>query len=61
MTAAQYSMIRLFFILGTVYLIFKGGGGAWVFGLGQDIFFGQNWSKIIFFAGPSDRIIFFFS
>ena len=35
------------------------GGGAWVFGPGQNIFFGQNRSKIIFFAGPSGRIIFF--
>ena len=36
-----------------------GGGGAWVFGPSQNIFFGQNRSKIIFFAGPSGRIIFF--
>ena len=36
-----------------------GGGGAWVFGPGQNIFFGQNRSKFIFFAGPSGRIIFF--
>ena len=28
-----------------------GGGGAWVFGPGQDIFFRQNRSKIIFYAG----------
>ena len=35
-----------------------GGGGAWVFCPGQDIFFGQNRSKIIFFAGKG-RIIFF--
>ena len=35
------------------------GGGAWVFGPGQNIFLRQNRSKIIFFAGPSGRIIFF--
>ena len=44
--------------LGTVHLIFR-GGGAWVFGPGQNIFFWQKRSKIIFFAGPSGRIIFF--
>ena len=37
----------------------QGGGGAWVFGQGQDIFFGQNRSKIFFFTGTSGRIIFF--
>ena len=31
-----------------------GGGGG-----GREFFFGQNRSKIIFFAGPSGRIIFF--
>ena len=31
--------------------IWYSGGGAWVFGPGQNIFFGQNRSKIIFFAG----------
>ena len=36
-----------------------GGGGAWVFGPGQDIFFAQNRIKIIFFDGPSGRIILF--
>ena len=41
--------------------IWYSGGGAWVFGPGQNIFFGQNWSKIIFFAGPLGRIMFFFS
>ena len=35
------------------------GGGAWNFFPGQEIFFRQFWSKIIFFAGPSGRIIFF--
>ena len=27
------------------------GGGAWPFGSGRGFFFGQNRSKIIFFAG----------
>ena len=36
--------------VGTVHLIFR-GGGAWVFGPGQDIFFGQN-RIIIFFSQP---------
>ena len=44
-------------LLGTVHLIFW--GGAWDFGLGRKIFFGQYRSKFIFFAGPSGRIIFF--
>ena len=35
------------------------GGGAWNFFPGQEFFFGQFWNKIIFFAGPSGRIIFF--
>ena len=38
----------------------QGGGGAWNFGPGREIFFGQNRSKIIVFAGPSGRIIIFF-
>ena len=38
----------------------QGRGGARVFGPGQDIFFRQNRSKIIFFAGPSGRIIIIF-
>ena len=46
--------------LGTVHLIFRGGGGAWVFGPSQNIFFGQNRSKIIFFAGPSAKAGLFF-
>ena len=35
------------------------GGGAWVFGPGQNISFGKNRSKVIFFAGSPGRIIFF--
>ena len=34
-------------------------GEAWNFFPGQEFFFRQFWSKIIFFAGPSGRIIFF--
>ena len=45
--------------LGTVHLIFWGGGGAWDLCLGRKFFFGQYQSKVIFFAGPSGRIIFF--
>ena len=45
-------------MLGTVHLIFWGGGGGWNLGLRQKIFFGQYRSKIIFFAGPSGWIIF---
>ena len=36
-----------------------GGGGLGTFCPGQKIFFGQNQRKIIFFAGPSCRIVFF--
>ena len=45
------------------YIWYSGGGGggegAWIFGPGQESFFGQNWSKIICFSDPSGRIIFF--
>ena len=34
-------------------------GGGWDLCLGREIFFGQYRSKVIFFAGPSGRIIFF--
>ena len=33
-------------------------GGAWVFGPGQNIFFGQNWSKIFFSAFGPDYFFF---
>ena len=36
-----------------------GGGGAWDLCLGRKIFFRQYRRKVIFFAGPSGRIIFF--
>ena len=45
--------------LGTVHLIFRGGGLGF-FVRAKIFFFGQNRSKIIFFAGPLGRIIFFF-
>ena len=38
--------------------ILGGGGGAWDLCLGRKFFFGQYRSKVIFFPGPSGRIIF---
>ena len=68
MGSARITDKRIFLPLGFGRILLRhgpfdiqGGGGAWVFDLGQDIFFfRQNRSKIIFFAGPSGRIIIFF-
>ena len=46
--------------LGTVHLIFWGGGGGWDLRLGQKIFFGQYRSKFFFFS-PALRAGLFFS
>ena len=50
-------------LMSKAWSIWYSGGGGWlgIFFRGKKFSFGQFWSKIIFFAGPSGRIIYFYN
>ena len=58
MTTYMYMLLPNFIAL-KAQSIWQGGGGGLGFLVRPKYFFGQNRSKIIFFAGPSGRIIIF--